>query len=182
MFETRSAGNRPRTRQRFLVAQVGHEAFGVGAELDLNWRQLVGIGHQPRLGAVGQLAVGQQDDRGHVLDRDPDRFVGGVKAIRRRGRGDDRNRRLAVAPVHRHQQVGLFGLGRHPGGRACALDVGDNQRQLNLDRKPDGLRLEVHSGARGGGDAQSHRRKPRRSPTPRPRSRPRPGRCRSGSS
>ena len=46
-------------------------------------RQLVDVGQQPRLGAVGQVAVGQQDHRRHVLDRDPHRFEGAVEAIGR---------------------------------------------------------------------------------------------------
>ena len=39
------------------------------------------------------------------------RLDGGVEAVARRARRDDRHRRLAVAAEHRLQQVGLLGLG-----------------------------------------------------------------------
>ena len=56
-----------------------------------------------------------------------------------------------MAPVERHQQVGLLGLRRHAGRRPGALDVDDDERQLEHRCEPDGLRLEVHAGpARGG--------------------------------
>ena len=62
--------------------------------------------------------------------------------------GDDRQRRLAVVAVHRHQQVGLLGLGRQAGGGPAALDVDDEQRQLEADGQADGLGLEGHARAR----------------------------------
>ena len=62
--------------------------------------------------------------------RDPGRLDRGVEAVGRRARRDDRHRRLAVAAEHRLQQVGLLGLGRQAGRRAAALDVDDDQRQL----------------------------------------------------
>ena len=65
-------------------------------------------------------------------------------------RRDDRHRRLAVAPVHRLQQVGLLGLGRQAGGRTAALDVADDQRQFERHRQPDRLALERDSRPRGG--------------------------------
>ena len=48
--------------------------------------------------------------------------------------GDDRHGRLAVAAEHRLQQVGLLGLGGQAGGGAAALDVDDDQRQLQARR------------------------------------------------
>ncbi len=101
---------------------------------------------QPRLGAVGQIAVGQQDDRRHVLDGDAHRLEGRTEAVGGRHRRDDRNRRLAVAPEHGLQQVRLLGLGRQPGRRPAALDVDDDHRQLDHHREPDGLRLEAMPG------------------------------------
>ena len=68
--------------------------------------------------------------------------------------GDHRQRRLAVAAVDRHQQVGLLGLGRHPGRGAGPLHVDDHQRQLEHRRQPDRLRLQVHPGAAGRGDPE----------------------------
>ena len=65
-----------------------------------------------------------------------------------RGRGDDRQRRLAVAPVQRHQQVGGLGLGGHARRGPGALHVDDDQRQLQRHRQADRLGLEVHARAR----------------------------------
>ena len=62
-----------------------------------------------------------------------------------------RHRRLAVAAEHHLQQVGLLGLGRHPGARAGALDVDHDQRQLGHHAEPDGLGLERDARAGGGG-------------------------------
>ena len=67
---------------------------------------------------------------------------------------DDRDRRLRVAPEHDHEQVGLLGLRRHSCRRAGALDVDDDERQLERDREPDGLRLEHDARARRGRDAE----------------------------
>jgi hypothetical protein len=64
----------------------------------------------PRLGAVGEEGVGQVDDRGHVLERDPPRLDGVVEALARRGRRDDGHRRLAVAAEHDLEQVRLLVL------------------------------------------------------------------------
>jgi hypothetical protein len=85
---------------------------------------------------VGEVAVGQEDDRRAVLEREPHRLERGVEAVARRLRGHDRQRRLAVAAVHREQQVGLLGLGGQAGRRTAALDVDDDQRQLELIASP----------------------------------------------
>ena len=112
-------------------------------------RQLVELGDPPRLGAVGQHAVGEQHHRRPVGDRDPDRLQRGVEAVARRLRRDDRHRRLAVAAEHRLEQVGLLGLGRQPGRRAAALHVDDEQRELGHHREADGLRLQRDAGTGG---------------------------------
>src|SRR3712207_8690490 len=53
-----------------------------------------------------------QHHRGAVGDRDPGGLHRGVEAVRGRLGGHDRQRRLAVAPEHGLEQVGLLGLGR----------------------------------------------------------------------
>ena len=50
--------------------------------------------------------------------------------------GEDGDRGLAVAAVHHLEQVGLLGLGRQAGGRAAALDVDDDERQLEETARP----------------------------------------------
>ena len=113
--------------------------FGLGGERRVDPRQRRGVRHPPRLRAVGQRAVGQQQHRRPVGHRDPRRLQRGVEAVGGRARGDDRQRRLAVAAEHRLQQVGLLGLGGQPGRRAAALHVDDQQRQLQRDGQADRL-------------------------------------------
>ena len=150
------AGDRPRARA-VVVARVGHETGAVARRLregGIDGGQRRRLRDPPRLRAVGQEEVGEQDDRRAVAHGDAHRLVGGIEALARRRRGDDRHRRLAVAPVEGRQQVGLLGLGRHAGRRAGALDVDDHHRQLERDRQPDGLGLEVEPRAAGRGHAQ----------------------------
>ena len=115
----------------------------------------VDVGQQPRLGAVGDVAVGEEDHRAcGTSSAMPHRLERGVEAVAGRPRGDDRQRRLAVAAVHREQEVGLLGLGGQSGRRTAALHVDDDQRQLEADGEPERLRLEVEPGTAGGGDAE----------------------------
>ena len=97
----------------------------------------------PRLARVGDEEVAQQDHRRAVGDRDPHRLVDRLEALPGRRGGEHRQRRLAVAPVQRLQQVRLLGLGRHAGRRPGALDVDDHHRQLEHHRQADRLGLEV---------------------------------------
>ena len=134
-------------RPELPVAGLGH-VVGLGGEVGVERRQRVEVGQLPRLGAVGEVAVGQQHHRRPVGQRDPGRLDGRVEAVAGRLRRDDRQRRLAVAAVHRLQQVGLLGLGRQAGRGTAALDVDDDQRQLERDREPDRLRLQRDARAR----------------------------------
>ena len=57
------AGNRPGADE-VLVALVGHESarsLGSVGMIDVDFRQLADIGNQPRLGAVGDVAVAEKD-------------------------------------------------------------------------------------------------------------------------
>ena len=62
--------------------------------------------------------------------------------------GDHRHGALGVAAEEHHQQVGLLGLRRHAGRRPGALDVEDQQRQLERHAEPDCLGLEHDTRAR----------------------------------
>jgi hypothetical protein len=108
-------------------------------------------GEAPRLGAVGEVAVGQQQNRGPVRERDPGRLHGRVEALAGVGGRDDRDGRLAVAAEHRLEEVGLLGLRRQTGGRTAALDVHDDERELHAHRETDGLALQGDPRARGRG-------------------------------
>jgi hypothetical protein len=55
------------------------------------------------------------------------------------------HRRLAVAAEHRLQEVGLLGLGRQAGRGPAALDVDDDQRQLEQTARPIVSALEGHA-------------------------------------
>ena len=141
--------------ERLGVARVGQEALGVGAELHREVRQLLDGRDLPGLGAVGQVAVGEDDDRHHVLEGDAAGLEGDPEAVAGRGGRDHRDGRLGVAAEEGLQQVGLLGLGGQAGRGTAALDVADHERQLGGDREPHGLGLERHARAGGGGEARA---------------------------
>ena len=134
--------------------------LGPVAKFGVDPRQVGDVGDLPRLGAVGEVAVGEQHHRGAVGDRDPGGLDGGVEAVGGRLRRHDRHRCLAVAAEHRLQQVGLLGLGRQTGRGAAALDVDDEQRQLDHHREADRLRLQrdARAGGRGHAEGAAERR------------------------
>ena len=115
VHQARRARRNPRAGA-LLVTRIGqHGVIGavlLGQELCRERGIVRRIWHQPRLGRVGDVAIGQQDHRGHELDRDTARFDGAVERIRWTARGDHRHRRIAIAAVDRLIEVGLLGLGR----------------------------------------------------------------------
>ena len=127
------AGDRPRAGERLGIAEVRPELRCRRRRCgSARWRTAPRCraasstsGSSHGSDAVGEVAVGEQDHRRAVLQRDAHRLDRGVEAVRGLYGGDDRQRRLAVAAVHREQQVGLLGLGRQAGRRAAALDVDD---------------------------------------------------------
>ena len=101
-----AAQERPEHVVAVLVDHV--ELRGV---LDLNLGQVVDCGQAPRLGPIGQIAIGQEDHRRLVDERYPCRLDGRIEAVRRGPGGHDGHGRLAVAAVHGHHQIGGLGLG-----------------------------------------------------------------------
>nr|QMS48061.1 hypothetical protein WG33_0260 [uncultured bacterium] len=99
VLEARRARERPRPGQRLGVSLVGVVdgvagvvgAVGLRGESGRDVGQGFDVGQLPGLGAVGQVAVGQQEHRRAVLERDPARLDRGVEAARRRGRRHDRH-------------------------------------------------------------------------------------------
>ena len=162
VLQSRRARDRPGASERVLVAQVGPvlpvARFGLVVEFcgerRIDDRQVGEFGDPPRLGAVGEVAVGEQDHRGAVGDRDPGRLQCGVEAVAGGARRDHGHGRLAVAAEHRLQQVGLLGLGRQSRRRASPLDVDHQQGQFGHYGQPDRLGLQRQAGARGGRDPQ----------------------------
>ena len=61
----------------------------------------------------------------------------GVEAPAGRCCGDDRHRRLGLRPYMTISRLGLLRLRRHSRSMDRALDVEDQQRQLERDRQPD---------------------------------------------
>ena len=59
-----------------------------------------------------------------------------------------------MAAVHRGQQVGRLGLRGHAGGGPRPLDVDDHHGQLEHDREPDHLLLQVEARTARPGDPQ----------------------------
>ncbi len=106
VLEPGRAGHRPGAGQGLLVAQVGPElraprrswrcgrVVGLGRERRVDLRQVLDVGDLPRLGAVGEVAVGEQQHRGPVGDRDPD----GLDRVARSSRRATAARRSAPAP------------------------------------------------------------------------------------
>ena len=156
------ARDRPRSGERLRVAEVrpevpravGQLVVEVLGERHRDVGEVVDVGEAPGLGAVGEVPVGQHDDRRAVLEREAHAFERGVEAVARRLRGDDRQRRLTVAAVHREHEVGLLGLRRQSGRRAAALHVDEHERQLHADRESERLGLEVHPGTARRGHAE----------------------------
>ena len=113
-------GDRPRTGQRHLVAQVRPElrvavvvdVVELGGERHGDVGQRRDVGQLPRFRTVGEVAVGQQDHRGAVLERDADGLDRRLEAVRRAVRRDHRERCLAVAAEQCEVEVGRLGLGR----------------------------------------------------------------------
>ena len=155
VLEAGRARDRPLPRERLGIAGVRHELALAGRrELDRDVRQVSNARDQPRLGAVRQVGVTQEIHRRPVLERDPSRLDRGMEALRRRRGREHRHGALGVAPEHHHQQVGLLRLRRHPGRGAGALDVKDDQRQLEHDPEPDRLLLEHDARPGRGRDAE----------------------------
>ena len=137
VLETRRARHGPGSGEGRGIPQVGPErrhpvvgVVGVLRELDADLGQLGDVWDPPGLGAVGQVAVGEQEHRRAVLEGDPCRLDRRLEAVTGGACRDDRHGRLAVAAVHREQQVALFGLGRQSRRGSAALHVDDDERQL----------------------------------------------------
>jgi hypothetical protein len=141
------ARNRPLAGKRDRIAVVRMERFLLRPVLNGDVRQVRDRRDLPRLRARREERIRQVDDRRDVLQGEAPRLDREVEALPGGGRRDDRQGRVAVAPEHDLEQVGLLGLRRHPRRGACALDVDDYKRQLDHDREPERLRLEGDPGA-----------------------------------
>lgn len=105
--------------QRLRVAGVGREILLPG-QAGVDGGQVVDIGDTPRFRAVRDRAVGKQQHRRAVGQRDPGRLDGGLETIRWRGRGQDGDRGLPLRPNIACNRS-MFGLVGQPidDGRRC---------------------------------------------------------------
>ena len=149
------AGLDPRPRA-LVVALVGKQFLATRLAQEFGRERLVGVRVRdfPRLGGVGDVAVGQQHHRSHVLHRDAARLDRAFERIGRAARGDHRQRRIAIATVDGLVKVALLGLGWQAGARPAALGVDDDQRQFGHDRQTHRLGLQRDARTAGRGDAQ----------------------------
>ena len=153
-------------------------ALGSVANCDPQVGQVVDRREPPRLGAVGQVAVGEQDHRRAVGQRDPGRLERGVEAVRRATAA----RRSAPAP----RRCGRTSPAAGRPARSWSACRSTGRRAARRRRpaaapattaEPDRLGLERQPGPGGRWSRRASRRTPRRAPRRRRRSRPRPGRC-----
>ena len=168
------AGHRPRPGQRLRVAQVRPErrlarrrrsALGSVAKCDSQVGQVVDVREQPRLGAVGQVAVGQQDHR---------------RAVGRRRSGPPR---CAASKQSAGERGATTGTGASPlrpniacSRSACSVLVGrpvdgpprwmshDHQRQLQRSPPGRSSRTSARRPGRTSWSRRARRRRRRRAP------------------
>src|SRR5580658_2003 len=81
MLEAGGAGNGPRAREGGRITLVREKAFGIRLKVHRNLRQFRDGGNLPRLGAVGEIAVGENNHWHHVFDGDTARFEGNPKTV-----------------------------------------------------------------------------------------------------
>ena len=113
------------------------------------WLETTNIRYFPRLCRIGNIAVGEQHDRGHILYRNPHRLDCAFKGIAGRARCNDRHRRIAVAAIDSLIEIRLLGLGRQSGRRSAALRIDNDQRKFGHDRQSHRLAFQRNAGTGG---------------------------------
>ena len=78
----------------------------------------------------------------------------GVEAVRRGMGGDHGDGAFSVPAVESLIEVGLFGLGRDAGRRACALHIHHHEREFGHYGESQGFALQRESGAGSRGDRE----------------------------
>ena len=84
VFKTRGSEPSPRTGQSLSVASIAVEGLIGDSFFERMMRELfegVGVGNFPRLGAVGQVAIGEQQHRRHVLEGDATGLHGDFETV-----------------------------------------------------------------------------------------------------
>ena len=158
VHQSRRAGDRPRPRQRLGVAQVGPEvAVVVGRirERHADVGQRLDVGQQPGLGAVGEVPVGEQDDRRPVLrarcapPRTRRRSSGSASAAATTGSGASPWRPYMASS---RSDCSVFVGSPVDGPPRCTSTTMSGSSRLIAS--PIALGLQVHARAAGRGDAE----------------------------
>ena len=153
MFQSRRSRNCVWPCESLLVACVRHKVARIGNEPDVDFRQLIDLGHSPRLGAVCQVTIGKIKDRHHVFECQPYRFDRHVEAISGRRWRDNYRRTFAVASPDGLKKIGLLGFCWQTGGWSATLNVDNNQGQFGHNRQTDCFLLQSDSRTRGSGQS-----------------------------
>ena len=151
MHQARRPRLDPRTRTT-LISLVGQQravrAIRLVEEFGRHPLEHVRVGHLPRFGCIRDVTVGQEHDRGHVLNRNAARFDRTFEHVGRAAGGDDGHGRVAVPAIDRLVQIALLGFGRKARGWPAPLRVDDDERQFGHDGKAHRLALQRDPGAR----------------------------------
>ena len=153
VLETGSSRNGPGPG-KLLVALVRHEPGRIGGEIRFDLRKAVHVRKEPRLAAVRERSVRQDDDRRPAIDGDPAGLVGRFEAVGWGAGGEHRDRTLAVASIDSLEEVRLLRLGGQSGRRPAALHVDDHQRELGHQGETHRFRLERDPRTARAGDAE----------------------------
>ena len=149
------AGLHPWSLELFVAAIGFESALGhFGQEFDRKGFIAGQVGYRPRLGRVGDIAVGQQHHRGHILHRNAARLDRAFERVAGRSRGNHRHWRVAVAAIDRLIEVRLLGFRRQAGRGSAALRIDDDERQLGHDGKAHRLALQRDARPRRTGHAE----------------------------
>ena len=101
MLESRRAGNGPRPRERFGIAAIRLEIFRIRFEMHRNFREVGHGWNLPRLRAIREITVGENDDRDHVLDGDAAGFERDPETVAGSGGRKHGNRSFGVPAEER---------------------------------------------------------------------------------
>src|ERR1700741_276518 len=110
VFESRRARNGPGPRQSLGIALVGMETIGVRGEMNGNPRNFLDLGDAPRLGAVSEVTVRENDDGHHVFQGDAAGFDRDPEAVRGSSGSEHGNGSFGVTAKERLEKIGFVGL------------------------------------------------------------------------
>jgi len=127
-------------RVRFVVLAAGSH---VGSGID---HQLIHVWLVERFDPSGEGLVGEDDHRRGVFAGQFAGFEGDVETVFDVAGGEDDARSVPMRTVDGLHEVGLFDVGGEASGRAAALDVDDDERELGHAGPAERFHLERETG------------------------------------